>query len=159
MKMTILAVLLFFSLAAFAGEPPLPAELMQAKTVYIQKGITFREKNDPTGNATFVEPCRDELNKWGRFTVVSDPKAADLILRVSNVDPRRNQIGPNGQGGVTVAYALTALEVFQRSSGKLLWSGDHNWAMTWSAKTATTAVVKQLRKRMEEQEKVDRASK
>jgi hypothetical protein len=76
----------------FAEEAPIPAERLQAKTVFIQKGVVYRQKHDPTGEASDIEPCREELGKWGRFRVVYDPKEADLILRVSNCDERRSTI-------------------------------------------------------------------
>jgi hypothetical protein len=80
---------LFFAVcvpvAAQPNEQPVPTELLPS-SVFIQKGMVFGQKHDPTGEATNVEPCRDELNKWGRFKVVSDPKDADLIFRISNRD-------------------------------------------------------------------------
>ncbi len=69
---------LFFAVcvpvAARPNEQPAPTELLQAKSVFIQEGMVFGQKPDPTGEAINVEPCRDELNKWGRFKVVSDRK-------------------------------------------------------------------------------------
>ena len=152
MKKTIVVFLTLLSIGAFAGNAPLPAELMQAKTVYI---ISHRIQDgrvlpDPSGDATYVDACRDELAKWGRFKVVSDPKEADLIFRIgSRVQTSymviNNQSRKEGNG-------VTFLEVVQTSSGKVLWSGTHNWAWSWSVKSARTVVVKQLRKSMEEQE-------
>jgi hypothetical protein len=76
---SILSLFLALSLpiGVLAGDPPVPAELMQAKTVYIQTSLN---------PADYVVPCRDELNRWGRFKVVDDPKDADLIFRISNRD-------------------------------------------------------------------------
>lgn len=160
-KLLLFAIALLSVSAAFAGEDPLPPEVMQAKTVYIVKGVTFYEKKDPTGQATFVEPCRAEINKWGRFKEVTDAKQADLILRISNVDPHgRNVQGVTNYHTVNITYPLTSLEVFQRSTGKLLWSVNHNWGgLTLSAKTGTTDVAKAFRKRVEEQEKAETPSK
>jgi hypothetical protein len=78
---------------------------MQAKTVYLQKGPTYPDKNDPSGNASYVDPCREELGKWGRFTAVSDPKEADLIFRIST-QQQANYMTINNQSrksGATVA--------------------------------------------------------
>jgi hypothetical protein len=89
---------------SFANEAPVPAELLQAKTVYLQKGLVYRQEHDPTGEASNIDPCREELGKWGRFKAVSDPKEADLILRVSNRDDRHSTIAgsPNVTGSVTL---------------------------------------------------------
>src|SRR6266700_2920693 len=54
--------------------------LLQAKTVYVltghvryykTKGLFKKELVDST---PFEEPCRKELEKWGRFTLVPDMK-------------------------------------------------------------------------------------
>ena len=47
-----LVCLLFFASVANSEQAPPPAELMHAKTVYVQKGTTYTVKKDPTGNAS-----------------------------------------------------------------------------------------------------------
>jgi hypothetical protein len=140
----------------FAKEVPIPAELLQAKPVFIQKGVVYRQKHDPTGEASNIEPFREELGKWGRFRVVSDPKEADLILRVSNRDERRSTLAgsPNVSGSVTLGSVYTVIDVLQPSSGRVLWSVAHSGSRSWNTKTAATGAVKDMRKRIEEQEKL-----
>jgi hypothetical protein len=137
-----------------AAEAPVPLEVMLARTVYIQKGATYPEKKDPTGEKSYVEPCREEIAKWGRLKVVDDPKDAHIILRISSrVEPgmsimMNNQIRQSGNG-------YTFLEAVNPYTGKTVWATTHSWARSWSTKSATAAVVKELRKRVEEQEKLD----
>ena len=75
-----------FPFSAFAGIEPLPVELMQAKTVYIQLGefIPAKKGNDHGAKAYYVDPCYETLSKWGRLKVVSDPKEADIIFHISS---------------------------------------------------------------------------
>ena len=75
----ILAVLCSLTFAQNAAPPPdVMRALLQAKTVYIisghvryykTKGLFKKELVDET---PFEEPCRKELEKWGRFTLVPD---------------------------------------------------------------------------------------
>jgi hypothetical protein len=151
-SMLLLFLAVCVPVGVLAGDPPVPAELMQAKTVYIQTALN---------PADYVVPCRDELNKWGRFKVVDDPKDADLIFRLSNRNNLSRQYIDTGQvrGTVTTGDAYTVLDVVQPSSGKVLWSVAHSWARSWSPKSARTGVIKQLRKHVEEREKADVAAK
>ena len=136
---------------ALAGDTPFPVELLQAKAVYIQTDLN---------RADYVGPCRDELNKWGRFKVVDDPKDADLIFRLSNRNNSSRQYISTGQvrGTVTTGDSYTILDVVQPSSGKVLWSEKHSWGRSWSPKTARIGAVKQLRKHVEEREKANVAA-
>jgi hypothetical protein len=154
-------VLLLFLGAALArgaraNDQQVPAEMLQAKTVFIQKGMVYQQRHDPTGEASNIEPCREELGKWGRYKVVTNPKEADLILRVSNRDDRHSTIAGSASvtGSVTLGSMYTIIDVIQPSSGKVLFSVAHNWSRSWSTKTAATGAVKDLRKKVEETEKI-----
>jgi hypothetical protein len=91
-----------------------------------------------------------------RFKVVSDPKDADLIFRISNRDETQRTFVGSAQatGFVTTGSVHTVLDVVQPNTGKVVWSKAHSWSKSWNTKTAATGVVKDLRKSMEEQEKV-----
>jgi hypothetical protein len=130
----------------FAGDTPLPVELLQAKAVYIQTSLNY---------ADYVVPCRDELKKWGRFKVVDDPKDADLIFRLSNRNNTSSQYINTGQvrGTVATGDSYTVLDVVQPSYGKVLWTEKHSWGRSWSPKSARIGAIKQLRKHVEQQEK------
>lgn len=139
MKKLVLAILVLFSVSAFAGHAPLPPELMQAKTVYIQ--------NDgaPTSD---LRVCTEELNKWGRFTVVSNPKDADVIFRL-NFRIENGGYRVTSYGVSSTMNALKTITVSQRSTGNILWTDTRAAKLFGSP---TKAVVNELRKRVEEQE-------
>src|SRR5882762_11809457 len=78
---TILAVLCSLTFAQNAAPPPdVTRALLQAKTVYIISGHVRHYKNkglfkkELVDETPFEEPCRKELEKWGRFTLVPDAK-------------------------------------------------------------------------------------
>jgi hypothetical protein len=126
---------------------------MQAKTAYIVRELPSTQK-DPTGQATFVEPRREELNKWGCFKEVSTKKGGPC-----STHQQCRCASPECSWSVYVSHRkravyVTSLYVFQQSMGKLLWSVDHSCGgFTRSAKSATTAVVKEFRNRLEQQER------
>jgi hypothetical protein len=141
---------------ARANDQPVPTEMLQAKTVFVLKGMVYQQKHDPTGVESNIEPTREELGKWGRYTVVANPKEADLILRISNRDDRHSTIAGSASvtGSVTLGSVYTVIDVIQPSTGKVLYSVAHNWAHSWNTKTAASGAVKDLRKRVEESEKL-----
>jgi hypothetical protein len=55
---------------------------------------------------------------------------------------------------VVLGSVYTVIDVIQPSTGKVLYSVVHSWAKSWSTKTAATGAVKDLRKRVEESEKL-----
>ena len=124
---------------AFARKAPIPAELMQAKTVYIQS----YSKSD-------VRECSEELTKWGRLKIVSDPKDADVIVRIGS---HTGSSGYTRTGNVLTPNTslLITVEIVQASTQKALWSGTQSWSPF--RRTPTKNLVKELRKRVEEQEK------
>lgn len=84
-------ILTMVSCATFGQDAPAQPEvaraLVEAKKVFIlsghvryykTKGLFKKELVDET---PFEEPCRKELEKWGRFTLVPDIKSADLVIR------------------------------------------------------------------------------
>src|SRR5258708_25851047 len=101
---------------AFARKAPIPAELMQAKTVYIQS----YSKSD-------VRECSEELTKWGRLKIVSDPKDADVIVHIGSgtgsigYTTTRNVLPPN-------TSLLITVEIVQASTQKALCAGTQYWS-------------------------------
>jgi hypothetical protein len=113
----------------------------------------------------FEEPCRKELEKWGRFTLVPDIKGADLVIRAyekgnTNYEP---VMTPGVTGSVNVGQSFFILDVWQPSSRKVIWSTSKNVSTSWSNNTGIANLVKRLREYIEEQEKsapkLDRVSK
>jgi hypothetical protein len=159
---TILAVLCSLTFAQNAAPPPdVMRALLQAKTVYIisghvrhykNKGVFKKELVDET---PFEEPCRKELEKWGRFTLVPDIKSADIVIRAyekgqSNYVP---VMSPGVTGSVNVGQSFFILDVWQPSSKKVIWSASKNVGTSWSTNTGVANLVKKLRESIEEQEK------
>jgi hypothetical protein len=159
---TILSVLCGLTFAQDASPSPESLRAMlQAKKVYVisghvrywkTKGLIKKELVDET---PFEEPCRKELEKWGRFTLVSDVKDADLVVRAYEKGNVQSLpvISPGVTGSVNVGQSFFILDVWQPSSRKVIWAASKNTAYSWSNHTAMAALVKKLRDYMEEQEK------
>jgi TonB family protein len=113
-----------------------PQAVVSAKTVYFE---------DKSGVAAVGEKASAELNKWGRFQIVQDPKKADLIILLST-DPHQggNLIVSGGQTATIdsqghiqedrvptfnkvepVRYAF--LTVTDARTGVNLWSSSQRW--------------------------------
>jgi hypothetical protein len=143
------------------SQPEVTRALLQAKTVYIISGHVHYYKTKGflkkvlVDEAPFEEPCRKELEKWGRFTLVPDIKGADLVIRAyekgeTNYVP---VISPGVTGSVNVGQSFFILDVWQPSSRKVIWSASKNVGTSWSTHTGIANLVKRLREFMEEQEK------
>lgn len=144
-----------------APSPDVMQSLRQAKNVYIISGHVRHYKNkglfkkELVDETPFEEPCRKELEKWGRFTLVSDVKSADIIIRVyekgqANYVP----VMTSGvTGSVNVGQSFFILDVWQPSSKKVIWSASKNVGTSWSTNTGIGNLVKKLRESIEEQEK------
>jgi hypothetical protein len=138
---------------------PLPAQLVQAKTIYI---------DNRSGLADIGDRCYDELRKWGRFQVVDSPQKADIVLLFSasryisgyssgayqttngSIDSGGNistQTYGNGSSHAIVR-GTTYVTVVDPKDGSSLWSD----ARAWGFKSATRGLVKELRDRIEHQE-------
>ena len=159
MRSFALAVLMTLILpaAAWGRRDPLPPALMQAKTVYIQMdSFVPTKKNDDHGaRASYLDPCREVLQKWGRLTIVDDPKQADIILRISSL--RGTTSAPVRTtyvtGSVTISQVTTTVAAYQASSGKEIWVGAGLWTANWTAKIITKSIVNSLRIDVQKEEK------
>jgi hypothetical protein len=144
-----------FPFSAFAAKEPLPLELMQAKTAYIELGefIPTKKGNDHGAKAYYVDPCYETLSKWGRLKVVSDPKEADIIFHISShaLNGRQGINTTQVRGSVSVTETMTTIDVIQTSSGKKLWSGNGLWVWAFTAKLIPRNIVNSLRKAVEAQ--------
>lgn len=152
--------------ATLAQDGPPPPEvtraLLQAKSVHIisghvryykTKGFLKKELVDET---PFEEPCRKELEKWGRLTLVPDVKGADLVIRAYEKGDTRYVpvMSPGVAGGVNVGQSFFILDVWQPSSKKVIWSASKNVGTSWNTHTGIANLVKRLREYIEEQEKI-----
>ena len=144
-----LAVLMLASVPCLANpkHAPLPEKLLKAKAVYIENH----------GSAKLRDQAYEEITKWGRFSVVEKRESADIVLLLSSepgragggttstYDPSAN----NGSGGWTHGSVHTSsapvfhVEILDAKSGESLFSDTRR----------PSSSLKELRKRMEEQEK------
>jgi len=140
---------------------PLPPVVFTAKTVFI---------DNQTGMAKLGDRAYEELQKWGRFQIVSDPKQADLIFlltaqehnagyvtngggQTGTVDSSGN-IDTNGKSTYTtpVTVGYTYLTVFDAKNGNNHWGDSKKWGNLYTGfHSATKGLIQELRKRMEEQ--------
>lgn len=152
------AIALVLPVCAPAREP-LPAELMQAKTVYIEMGpfVPTKKKGDRGAQASYLGPCEKVLEKWGRLKIVSDPKQADIIIRISS-EASESSAPVSTQyvsGSIAVRQAMTSVDVVQASTGKTLWTNAGIWVAAFTAKMITKDLVVTLRKQVDRQERRD----
>lgn len=126
----------------------LSERISSARSVYL----------DDEGGATAVgEKARAQLEKWGRFQIVSDRAKADLILRLT-ADPYTDAnitIDKNGDireeklkfGQVRpVRYAY--LTLLDPATGATLWTGEHQWG---GLVTGFNSVGERLVKKLEKE--------
>ena len=128
---------------------PLPAQLMSAKTMYVENHA----------DAKLADKAYDELVKWGRFKVVTAKEDADVVLILSDKVPQHTsgttssydyKTGTWQQGSVNANTAgYTYISVTDNKSGETLFSDEK----AWGYKSATRKIIDDLRKRIEEQEK------
>lgn len=141
--------------------PALVRALTSAKSVYIETGhVRYYKtkafvKSELVDSTPFAEPTQNEMEKWGRFKIVSDPKDADIVLRVYMTGNTQSMPVSSAYvtGSVTVGSTYTVLDVTQTSSRKFLWIGSKNESHTWSNKTAVSGLVKEFREFIEQQDK------
>lgn len=139
---------------------PLPQKVINAKTVYI---------DNRSGYANIADKAYDELQKWGRFRIIGDVKDADLVLLFSassyhggytstaTVFSNTNEYSGNTQTTGTVTsntapqiISETHLTLIDPKTGESIWSDSREWGRF---RSATRGLLKDLRKRMTEQEK------
>ena len=146
------APLLWASVALAGQHAPLPPTLMSAKTLYVENN---------SGQAKLADRCYDELSKWGRFTIVSDPKQADVIFQIGTHVQTYGYSGnsktdDNGNTDTSLTAdtaGFTTISVVN-PAGQVLWSDTRRWgSLLVGFRSATREVIKELRKRMEEQER------
>lgn len=151
------------SLLGHTKHAPLPEQILQAKIICLM---------NQTQIASLGDRAFDELMNWGRFKIVQKPEDADLVLVLSatstvtgfdthtsgnttgTVDDSGN-VELSGQStsrsrARTVSY--TYLTAIDPKTGIHLWSDVKQWGSLLYPVSATRSLVKELRKRIEEQE-------
>ena len=104
----------------------------------------------------------NELLKWGRFQVVTDPKDADLVFVLKSTSTERpvtvvaNTTSSGADSSHTTGTIVSHedytvyLSVLDARTNQQLYNNSEYWRFAWSKPAAT--LVKDLRKRMEDQE-------
>lgn len=131
-----------------------------AKSLRISSAQTACFRNQ-TGNISVGRNALIELNKWGRFRIVQDPKQADLILLLSLEEYRGPDSGVRQPGDLDnpdvshipkwdrqrqTKYAY--LTVIDPNTGANLWSAEHVWG---GLLTGFNSVGQRLVKKLEKQ--------
>jgi hypothetical protein len=117
---------------------PLPARILNAKTVYIE---------NRSGSAAIGDSAYQELANWARFRVVNDRAQADIVFVLSG---HREVVGAEKNGGPDVRF-FSGLQVTDANTGESLWADSRQAALL--RKSAIKRAIDELRKRIEEQER------
>jgi hypothetical protein len=135
-KTLALAVVLVVSPMYAADKyPPLPANVIAAKTVYI---------DNQTGYSQITDKAYEALSKWGRYKIVKDAKNADLVLRfTADTEGRPTPPGNN------IDQSPTPILFSVRDQTNELWSISKNQPFH----SQTTLDIDEFKKRVEAQEK------
>jgi hypothetical protein len=143
----------------------LPSIFFQANTIAI---VNDTDESYVLGRAS------DALRKWGRYQIVQDPEAADLVLvlalredlagleRNASTNSYTTVYGDIGTAagsdqsrstGTTqvVTQKSTTVAFFDGRTGRKVWSETRVWGSTFG--NAAVAIIKDLGKRVEKAEK------
>jgi len=130
MRLTILpvslAAALILTIQVYAKQQtlaPIPARVMQAKTVFVENQSGYDRARDEFA---------DELGKWNRLHIVYNKAGADLVVILTALNSRRT----------------TQIAFVDPTTGDKIW----NNSMMWSDRGAVRDLLGDLRQRIEQQE-------
>jgi hypothetical protein len=157
MRRAVLSLLLSVALVcgAFAGSKhmPLPPAVFQAKRIYID--------NETPDCPECADHAYQELTKWGRFQIVTDPKDADLVFVLKSTSTERpvavtgnNTSTGNGSSHTNATIIshedyTVYLTVTDARTNQQLYNNGAYWRFAWSR--PTKALIREFRKRVEDQ--------
>jgi len=143
------------SVFAAAKRMPLPPALLQGKRIYID--------NQTPDCPQCSDQAYEELSKWGRFQIVTDPKDADLIFVLKSTSTERpvsvvsntTSTGADSShtNGTVISHEdyTVYLTVLDARTNQQLYSNGAYWRFAWSKPTKTLVI--DLRKRIDDQER------
>jgi outer membrane protein assembly factor BamB len=102
---------------------PIPARVMQAKTVFVENQSGYDRARDEFA---------DELGKWNRLHIVYNKAGADLVVILTALNSQRT----------------TQIAFVDPTTGDNIWTNS----MTWSDRGAVRDLLGDLRQRIEQQE-------
>ena len=144
----------FFCRLGAEDYAPLPESIIQGKTVYIVNQSDL---------ATVADSAYSELKKWKRFRVVDSKGEADLVFVFTPIS--KGTQGAVGAvvniGGMPVAVGRgveggeTQFAILDAKAGEKLWANTK----PWSSSGSTRDLIRDLRKRIEKQERAKKEQK
>lgn len=140
MKYAILSLsVLMASNVAAQKYAPLPRELTEAKTIYIQ---------NLTGEPEPLDAAHKELRSWKRFEITEDKERADLIFSLAVSQSQDAGMVGVPVGGIVAVIptrqGFTTLRILdpKRPEAPPIWSVTRSWGSG-----GTKACIKELRRR------------
>ena len=122
--------------------PDVTPKIKRAKTVAIVCDAC------PRGMAKAKRAAFEELTKWKRFTIVPDPKSADLIFLFSANRYLGDYTTRDGPDERPVHIEFTYFNVLDPRTGQSLW-GDYDREGSWFVGSSTKDLIDELREMME----------
>jgi hypothetical protein len=102
---------------------PIPARVMQAKTVFVENQSGYDRARDEFA---------DELGKWNRLHIVYNKAGADLVVILTALNSQRT----------------TQIAFVDPTTGDKIWTNS----MAWSGRGAVRDLMGDLKQRIEQQE-------
>jgi hypothetical protein len=150
-SLTVLVASMGTTCLAKKEHAPLPQKILAAKTMYIENHASAKD----------ADRAYDEFKKWGRWQIVEDRAKADLVLVLSAQEGQSSSgttatydptPAPSMGGAGTWKYGTTHsesdgsahLELVEEKTGQTLYA---------DTKGTMRRTIRELRKRIEEQEK------
>jgi len=125
--------------------PDLAPAIKRAKTVAIVCDAC------PRGMAKAKPAAFEELTAWKRFTIVPDPRSADLIFLLSANRYLGDYVTRDGPDTRPVHIETTFMNLIDPKTGESLW-GDYDRMGSWFVADATRDMIDELREFLEAEE-------
>lgn len=120
----------------------LPAEVRQAKSVAIVCDAC------PRGMAKARKAALGQMLDWNRFTLVSNPQKADLVMLFSANPYLGDFTTRDGLDKRPVAVDTTYMNIIDPRTGANLW-GDNRQEGAWLVSSATRDLIRAFREQLE----------
>jgi hypothetical protein len=125
-----------------------PPKILHAASVYIDCDAC------PRGMAAAWRAAFQQLEDWGKFDIVPDPKKADLVFLFAANPYLGDYVTRDGPDKRPVAIETTYMNVVDPQTGESLWSDSRRMGSLFVAK-ATKEMISELKLRIEEENQAD----
>jgi EF hand len=120
----------------------LPPKVRQAKSVSIVCDACLRDMDA-------AEPAAlKELDSWGRFDVIPNPRHADLVFLFSANPYLGDYVTRDGPDTRPVRVDITFMNVIDPRTGENLWGDSRQWG-SWFVGRATKDLIHEFRDQLE----------